>query len=116
VVETLETTPKDATHWSTRSKAQRHGISRQTVSEVWRAFGLKPCRQDEFKISPDPDLIEKIRDLVGLYLSHRLRPAGRARGAENLRVVTPPSEFAIGGTGGCPAPATESAEMAQTQR
>lgn len=69
VVETLETTPKDATHCSTRSMAQRHGISRQTVSEVWRAFGLKPWRQDEFKISPDPDLIEKIRDLVGLYLS-----------------------------------------------
>jgi hypothetical protein len=69
VVETLQTTLKDATHWSTRSMAQRHGISRQTVSEVWRAFGLKPWRQDEFKISPDPDLIEKIRDLVGLYLS-----------------------------------------------
>lgn len=69
VVETLETTPKDATHWSTRSMAQRHGISRQTVSEIWRAFGLKPWRQDEFKVSPDPDLIEKVRDLVGLYLS-----------------------------------------------
>jgi hypothetical protein len=49
--------------------AQRHGISRQTVSEIWRAFELKPWRQDEFKISPDTDLIEKIRDLVGLYLS-----------------------------------------------
>ena len=49
--------------------AQRHGISRQTVSEIWRAFGLKPWRHDEFKVSPDPDLIEKIRDLVGLYLS-----------------------------------------------
>lgn len=69
VVETLETTPKDATHWPARSMAQRHGISRQTVSEVWRAFGLKPWRQDEFKISPDPDLIEKIRDLAGLYRS-----------------------------------------------
>jgi len=69
VVETLESTPKDATHWSTRALAERHGISRQTVSEIWRAFGLKPWRQDEFKVSPDPDLIEKIRDLVGLYLS-----------------------------------------------
>jgi transposase len=69
VVETLETTPKDATHWSTRALAERHGISRQTVSEIWRAFGLKPWRQDEFKVSPDPDLIEKIRDIVGLYLS-----------------------------------------------
>jgi transposase len=69
VVETLETAPKDATHWSTRALAERHGISRQTVSEIWRAFGLKPWRQDEFKVSPDPDLIEKIRDLVGLYMS-----------------------------------------------
>ena len=69
VVETLETTPKDATHWSTRSLAERHGISRQTVSEIWRAFGLKPWRQDEFKVSPDPDLVEKVRDLVGLSLS-----------------------------------------------
>ena len=69
VVETLETTPVDATHWSTRSMAARHQISRQSVSENWRAFGLKPRRQDEFKVSPDPDLIEKVRDLVGLYMS-----------------------------------------------
>jgi len=69
VVETLETTPQDATHWSTRALAERHGISRQTVAEIWRAFGLKPWREDEFKVSPDPDLIEKIRDIVGLYLS-----------------------------------------------
>jgi transposase len=51
VVETLETAPVDATHWSTRALAARHGISRQTVSEIWRAFGLKPWRQDEFKVS-----------------------------------------------------------------
>lgn len=69
VVDTLETAPKDATHWSTRSLAAKHGISRQTISEIWRAFGLKPWRQDEFKISPDPQLVEKIRDLVGLYLN-----------------------------------------------
>ena len=69
MVETLESAPKDATHWSTRSLAAKHGISRQTVSEIWRAFGLKPWRQDEFKISPDPDLVEKIRDIVGLYLN-----------------------------------------------
>ena len=74
VVETLETTPKDATHWSTRALAERHGISRQTVSEIWRAFGLKPWRQDEFKVSPDPDLIEKIRDLVGSTCPRRSRP------------------------------------------
>ena len=69
VVDTLESTPKDATHWSTRSLAAKHGISRQTVSEIWRAFGLKPWVQDDFKISPDPQLIEKTRDIVGLYLN-----------------------------------------------
>jgi transposase len=69
VIDTLETTPRDATHWSTRSMAARHGISRQTVSEIWRAFGLKPWEIDEFKISPDPQLIDKIRDIVGLYMN-----------------------------------------------
>jgi len=69
VVETLETAPADATHWSTRGLAAKHGISHTTVGEIWRAFGLKPWRQDSFKVSPDPDLVEKIRDLVGLYLN-----------------------------------------------
>ena len=68
VVETLESAPGQDTHWSTRGLAAKHGISHQTVAEVWRAFGLKPWRQDSFKVSPDPDLVEKIRDLVGLYL------------------------------------------------
>jgi transposase len=69
VVETLETTPPDATHWSSRELARRHGISHTTVREIWRAFGLKPWRQDSFKVSPDPDLVGKIRDLVGLYVN-----------------------------------------------
>ena len=69
VVETLETAPADATHWSTRGLAKKHGISHQTVAEIWRAFGLKPWRQDSFKVSPDPDLVEKIRDLVALYMN-----------------------------------------------
>ncbi|MGH2686582.1 MAG: IS630 family transposase, partial [Actinomycetota bacterium] len=69
VVETLETAPPDATHWSTRGLAAKHGISHTTVGEIWRAFGLKPWRDDEFKISPDPDLVEKIRDLVALYMN-----------------------------------------------
>jgi transposase/transposase-like protein len=69
VVETLETAPPDATHWSTRGLAAKHGISHQTVAEIWRAFGLKPWRQDSFKVSPDPDLVEKIRDLVALYMN-----------------------------------------------
>ena len=49
--------------------AAKHGISHQTVAEIWRAFGLKPWKEDSYKISPDPDLVEKIRDLVGLYMS-----------------------------------------------
>lgn len=69
VVDTLETTPPDATHWSTRGLAARYGISHQTVAEIWKAFGLKPWRADEHKISPDPELVEKIRDIVGLYLN-----------------------------------------------
>jgi len=69
VVETLETAPPDATHWSTRSLAAKHGISKTTVAEIWRAFGLKPWRQDDYKISPDPQLVEKIRDIVALYMS-----------------------------------------------
>jgi transposase len=67
VIDTLESAPPDATHWSTRGLAARHGISHTTVREIWQAFGLKPWRQDDFKISPDPDLVEEIRDLVALY-------------------------------------------------
>jgi len=69
VIDTLESVPKDATHWSTRSMADKHGISHQTVSKIWRAFGLKPWEIDEFKISPDPQLVAKIRDIVGLYMN-----------------------------------------------
>jgi transposase len=69
VVDTLESAPPDATHWSTRGLAAKHGISHQTVSEIWRAFGLKPWREDSFKVSPDPDLVEKIRDIVALYMT-----------------------------------------------
>jgi transposase/transposase-like protein len=69
VVDTLESTPKDDTHWSTRGLADKHGISHTTVAEIWKAFGLKPWKQDTFKVSPDPDLVEKIRDLVGLYMN-----------------------------------------------
>ena len=69
VVETLENAPPDATHWSTRGLAEKHGISHTTVGEIWRAFGLKLWRQDSFKVSPDPQLIEKIRDIVALYLN-----------------------------------------------
>ena len=69
VVETLETTPKGATHWSTREMAKHQGLSHTTVGRVWRAFGLQPHRSETFTISRDPMLIEKVRDIVGLYMS-----------------------------------------------
>jgi transposase len=65
---TLETLPPDATHWSTRSLAQRAGLSQSSVSRIWRAFGLQPHRSETFKLSTDPQFIEKVRDIVGLYL------------------------------------------------
>ena len=66
---TLETTPDDATHWSTRSMARRSGLSHSTVNRIWRAFGLQPHRTETFKLSSDPLFIEKVRDIVGLYLN-----------------------------------------------
>ena len=65
----LETMPPDATHWSTRAMAKRAGLSQSTVSRIWRAFMLKPHRSETFKISKDPLFIEKVRDIVGLYLN-----------------------------------------------
>lgn len=67
VVTTLEKTPADATHWSTRGLAKKLGMSQTAVANIWRAFGLKPWLDDEFKLSNDPLFIEKVRDLVGLY-------------------------------------------------
>jgi transposase len=65
---TLESTPKDATHWSTRSMAKRAGLSQTAVSRIWRAFSLQPHRTETFKLSNDPLFVEKVRDIVGLYL------------------------------------------------
>jgi transposase len=69
VVRTLEEVPQGATHWSKRELARKTGISPSSVGRIWRAFGLQPWRTETFKISPDPLLIDKIRDVVGLYLS-----------------------------------------------
>ena len=69
VIQTLESTPRGATHWSVRSMAKASGLSRMTVSRVWKAFGLQPHRTESFKLSPDPLLIDKVRDVVGLYLN-----------------------------------------------
>ena len=68
ITRTLETTPKDATHWSTRSLAAELGLSQSAVSRIWRAFGLQPHRQEAWKLSRDPLFIDKVRDVVGLYL------------------------------------------------
>ena len=65
---TLETTPRDATHWSLRSMAAAVGHAPSTIHRIWRAFGLQPHRSETFKLSTDPLFVEKVRDIVGLYL------------------------------------------------
>jgi len=69
VVRTLESTPKDATHWSTRSMAKEVGLTQSAVQPIWKAFGLQPHRQQTWKLSKDPLFIDKVRDVVGLYLN-----------------------------------------------
>lgn len=69
IVRTLESTPRGATHWSTRSLAKEIGLSREAIGRIWRAFGLQPHRVETFKLSSDPFFVEKVRDIVGLYLA-----------------------------------------------
>ena len=69
LVRTLEGTPPGATHWSTRSMAAEMGMSQRSISRIWRAFGLKPHRLGSFKVSPDPQFVDKVHDVVGLYLN-----------------------------------------------
>ncbi len=69
VTMTLETMPDGATHWSTRSLARKAGLSQSAVSRIWRAFALQPHRTESFKLSTDPLFIEKVRDIVGLYMT-----------------------------------------------
>jgi transposase len=69
IVKTLETTPRDATHWSTRSMAKEVGLTQSAVQRIWKAFGLQPHRQQTWKLSKDPQFIDKVRDVVGLYLN-----------------------------------------------
>lgn len=66
---TLEATPENATHWSTRQMAEKSGLGRSTVNRIWRAFGLEPHKSETFALSTDPLLVEKVRDIAGLYLS-----------------------------------------------
>jgi transposase len=69
VTQTLESKPANATHWSTRSMAKATGMSQSAISRIWRAFGLQPHRIESFKLSTDPQFIDKVRDIVGLYMS-----------------------------------------------
>jgi len=69
ITRTLETKPEDATHWSTRGLARASGVSASTVHRIWRAFSLQPHRTETFKLSTDPQFVEKVRDIVGLYLN-----------------------------------------------
>lgn len=69
IVRTLESTPPGATHWSSRGMARTSGLSVSTVQRIWRAFGLQPHRSESFKLSTDPLFVEKVRDVVGLYVA-----------------------------------------------
>ncbi|MDR7081084.1 transposase/transposase-like protein [Arthrobacter ginsengisoli] len=69
VVATLESTPKNATHWSRAKMAERSGLSKSTIGRIWKAFELKPHRAEGFKLSNDPVFVEKVYDVVGLYLN-----------------------------------------------
>ena len=69
VIQTLESLPRGQTHWSTRELATATGLSRRTISRIWHAFGLQPHRSETFQLSPDPQRIEKVRDIVGLYMN-----------------------------------------------
>jgi transposase len=69
IIRTLETTPRGATHWSTRDMAKAVGLNRMAISRIWHTFGLQPHRSETFKLSNDPLLVEKVRDIVGLYLN-----------------------------------------------
>ena len=69
VVKTLETKPKDATHWSTRSMAEQTGLTQNAIWRIWQAFGLQPHRQERWKLSKDPLFVDKVKDICGLYLN-----------------------------------------------
>lgn len=69
IVKTLEETPKAASHWSTRDMAKSSGMTQTAVVRIWKAFGLKPWDESTFKLSNDPQFIDKVRDIVGLYLN-----------------------------------------------
>lgn len=69
ITATLESTPRDATHWSSRSMAEHTELSQSAIARIWKAFGLQPHRSETFKLSKDPLFVDKVRDIVGLYLN-----------------------------------------------
>jgi transposase len=69
ITHTLESMPANSTHWSTRLMAQKTGLSQTAIVRIWRAFGLQPHRVENFKFSKDPQFVEKVRDIVGLYMN-----------------------------------------------
>lgn len=69
VRKTLNTKPKDGSHWTIRSMEQQTGVSRPTIHRIWHAFGLQPHRHRHFQLSTDPFFVEKVRDIIGLYLN-----------------------------------------------
>ena len=69
VVKTLESKPRDATHWSTRSMAAEAGLTQNAILRIWHAYGLQPHRQEKWKLSTDPLFVDKVHDVVGLYLN-----------------------------------------------
>ena len=69
ITNTLESMPVNSTHWSTRLMAQKTGLSQTAIVRIWRAFGLQPHRVENFKFSRDPQFVEKVRDIAGLYLN-----------------------------------------------
>lgn len=98
IVDTVETAPRDAAHWSTRGLARKHGIGKTTVAGIWRAFGLNPDCRGGVEISLNPDLIERIGDIAGLYLEPPdaavvfvVDGKPRAQGLERAASISPPS-------------------------
>src|SRR2546426_9689696 len=89
IVKTLEEQPTNTRHWSTRSMAAATGMSQSAISRIWRAFGLKPHQTEAFKLSPDPQFIDKVRDIVGLYLNPPIYAALDVASGNVLAEMTP---------------------------